>query len=70
VTQPALLPSESASRERRRISALVTRDRSEIGEIISSTVNSNYADSLGGQGGPLGTIRAEILYANDIDVFL
>ena len=41
-----------------------------FGELISSTVNSNYADSLGGQGGPLGTTRAEILYANNIDVFL
>ena len=34
------------------------------------TVNPNYANNLGGQGGPLGTTRAEILCANNIDLFL
>jgi len=45
------------------------RDEMRLVSLSHQLCTSNYADSLSGQGGPLGTTRAEILYANDIDVF-
>ena len=52
----------------------MTRDETLEMRLVSLshhlTVNPNYANNLGGQGGPLGTTRAEILCANNIDMFL